>query len=552
MSAPGVRAARLDRLSRALSWSCSPPDVRDLGVALALSLPVPLIMAFTTEVRVNYAYHDVFIPLDAAWRTLQGQWPHSDFYTPLGLSYFWLHGAAAWLWGMDGLVLIRANFVALPFVLVPALVLAWRRLDRVAAILLIVALSVLVTSPAFIDGPATVLVHLANYNRIGGGLAALVCLWTLGVPRAASGVWSAVEALLIGIVLVILLYLKLTFFLLAAAIIVIGCLTNPGAWRPVLLAALVAGAGVLALEWLHPGLLAGYLRDIGRAGAANHALIRPQYAIDAVFANLEPEFLLITLAGVALWLAPWRRRAVAGMVIVAVGCLLVSTQSYGGFSPALVVLVMLLASHVRTNAPPASPAARALLDSTAIFAVLLAVLPFALLQSAGAVAHIVLARSEGISVDGGRTEPLRDLLWYKLWFTAADMPAEFTADEALKWRAGLPAKTVSLIVADGFDLLRHEALPARRIASLSFSNPFPTGLRAPSPRGVALWWDADRTFAADQITAEMVVGDAEVVMVPKLWWDYDGVRELTHAARELLARDFVARDSRFWTAWVKR
>ena len=155
-------------------------------MAVALSLPVPTIMAFTSVVRLNSEYHDVFIPLDATWRTVQGQWPHSDFYSPIGLAYFWLHGAAAWLFGMSGRVVIWASLLALPFVIPPALVLAWRRLGALAAIALVVMLTVLVAAPTFIDGPSIVIIHLANYNQIGGALDALVCLWALRARRNES------------------------------------------------------------------------------------------------------------------------------------------------------------------------------------------------------------------------------------------------------------------------------------------------------------------------------------------------------------------------------
>ena len=218
----------LDRVAAALNWGCSAPGTVDLALAAALSLPVPLIMACTSIVRLNFDYHDVFIPLDAAWRTVQGQWPHSDFYTPIGLAYFWLHGAAAALFGMNGRVVIWANLLALPFVILPALVLAWRRLDALAAIALIVLLTVLVTAPTFIDGPSTVVVHLANYNRIGGALDAIVCLWALCAPRSAARAPRLAEALMMGVVLLILLYLKVTFFAFAVATALVGCVTAGG------------------------------------------------------------------------------------------------------------------------------------------------------------------------------------------------------------------------------------------------------------------------------------------------------------------------------------
>ena len=101
-------------------------------------------------------------------------------------------------------------------------------------------------------------------------------------------------------------------------------------------------------------------------------------------------------------------------------------------------------------------------------------------------------------------------------------------------------------------MLREDGLTQRRIANLSFSNPFPVAFKAPSPRGVALWWDKDRTFAIGRLTAEAVLGDAEVVMVPKLWWHHYISVELYDVASEKLQEDFVPHESRYWTAWVKK
>lgn len=547
-----MQALKTNRLDAALRWSNSAPRLRDLAIAVVLASPVPLIMAFTSVVRINFDYHDIFVPLDAAWRTPQGQWPHTDVYSPIGLAYFWLHGAAARLAGMDGKVVIWANLLALPFVLVPGVVLAWRRLPALSAILLIVMLAVLVTAPTFIDGPSFVIVHLANYNRIGGGLAALVCLWALRAPYSASRGADAAEALLMGLVLLILLYLKVTFFAFSLAAMAVGLITVRGFWRGALLSALPVMLGVAALEALHPGLLAGYAQDIARAGASNGILFRRFYVVRAVLANAELEALLAGLAAVVAWAALGERWSVAGIVVVAGGCLLVSTQNFGAFSAALVVLVMLLAQRLGAAAHGGTTLVGPAFAAAGALAVLFATLPFIMTQMAGTLGHIALGRAQGSVVDGGRTEPLHDIMWYRPLFEPSFMPDEFTIEGALKWQHPLPPSTLSMILADGFDLLRREGLTQRRIANLNFSNPFPVALGAPSPRGVALWWDPDRTFVKGKVTAEAILGDADVVMQPKLWLYYFVVDNLVDITKDRLSRDFVPHESRFWIVWVKR
>lgn len=343
-------ATRGSKVLAVLWWSASPPRIRDLLIALMLSWPVPLVMALSPAVALNYTQHDIFIPLDAAWRTLQGQWPHTDFYTPLGLSYFWLHAAAAWLWGLDGRVVIRANFVALPFVLIPALLLAWRRLTALFMIVLTVFLTVLVTAPTFLDGPERLVAHLANYNRIGGGMCAVACLWALCPPRGRatrhSRLWSVTDAAAMGVVLLFLLYLKVTFFALAAATVCVGCVTVHGFWRSAAMALGIVVLGAIVLEMVHPGLLSAYIADIRRAGAANTQLFRGYYTKDAIVANIGPGLLITALAVCIGWIAPEQRRGALGGVVVAGGTVLVATQNFGAFSPPLVALTMLLAQRL--------------------------------------------------------------------------------------------------------------------------------------------------------------------------------------------------------------
>ena len=214
------------------------------------------------------------------------------------------------------------------------------------------------------------------------------------------------------------------------------------------------------------------------------------------------------------------------------------------------MLVLLLAQRVRGNGAGAS--ASPALATAGAFATLLAVAPFVATQATGAVFQVAMARSTGFIADGGRTAPLRDVVWYRALFEPSFMPEEFTVADALKWQHLLPPQTVSAILGDGIDLLRREGLDQRRIANLNFSNPFPMALHAPSPRGVALWWDPDRTFVKGKITAPMIVGDAEVVMQPKLWWYYFVVQNLTDETADLLNQDFTPHESQYWIAWVRR
>ncbi len=546
---------KLAKLAALLGWWTARPRPRDLAIALLLALPVPLVMALSPDVVMNYTFHDVFIPLDAAWRILQGQWPHTDVYSPLGLAYFWMHGAAAWLGGMDGRVVVWANFVALPFVLVPALVVGWRRLNVFSCIALVLLVTMLVTSPVFIDGPARVIAHLANYNRIGDAACAVVCVWALCPPSAGPRRQGTAEALLVGLLLLILLYLKVTFFALALLTAGAGCCLAGGSWRATAIAGSVVAAGVLALEWLHPGLLLAYVSDIRRAGAASTALFRGTYTSDAVFQNLVPGLSVGTVALALAWIDPRQRWAVVAVLAVAGACILVATQNLGAFSPPLAALTIVLAQRIQSSVrnAVASPATGQAVVLACIFGVALSVMPFLTAQAAGVIYQAaVIKRSTGARLGGNGWESLRDMLWLADPVDRGQVPDGVNFEEAARWKAMLPFDLARDVLADGFGLLGRESLTRRRIANLMFSNPFPAGLGAPSPRGTALWWDEGRSFRPGHLTADNVLGDADVVMVPKIWYDYYDVTDLLAVVKPRLDRDFTPHESRYWTAWVKR
>lgn len=539
--------------SRILSWCVSRPGLLSLIAALVLATPVPLIMALAPDLSINYTHHDIFIPLDAAWRTLQGQWPHTDVYSPLGLAYFWQHGAAAWLWGLDGRVVIRANFIALPFVLVPAILLAWRRLHALFAVLLVVMLTVLVTGPTFLDGPVRLVANLANYNRIGAAMCGIVCLWALCPPWRRNRVADLVEAVLIGLVLLILLYLKVTFFGLAGAIAAVGCLTNRGLWGNAVVAGVVTLAGAGMLEALHPGLFMAYLGDIRRAGASGTQIFRGFYAPAAVVANFGLCLLIAGLAFATAWIAPRQRLPMAGVLVVTVGCVVAATQNFGALSIPLFVVAMIVAQRLAATADPATPQVRPVLDAIGTVAVVTAMAPFLINQIGGTLYESRMVRATAAPLGGGMSDTLKDVVWFQNVAELSFLPDHFTTQDSATWKAPLlPAVFAAWILDDGLELLQQNGLEGRRIANLSFSNPFPFAFRAPSPRGVALWWDQDRTYSVSKLTPDLVIGDAEVVMVPKLWWNHYITLDLQDTVQARLQQDFTRHEGLYWTAWVKR
>src|SRR5215831_13670459 len=74
------RAARFVRLWR--KPLLGRPAVR-IGLLIAIGL-LCMVRAYTGLSGIQVYSHDAFGALDGAWRVLQGQTPHADFYSPLG------------------------------------------------------------------------------------------------------------------------------------------------------------------------------------------------------------------------------------------------------------------------------------------------------------------------------------------------------------------------------------------------------------------------------------------------------------------------------------
>ena len=544
---------RDQRLEALLAWigSGARPRARHFAIGLLLAAPLPLLLAFKRDLIVNYTFQDLFIPMDAAWRTLQGQWPHTDFYSPLGLAYFALHGLAARLWGLDGLMVSRANLIALPLVLLPALVFASRRLNAWSTVLLTVFLTIVVTSPIPLDGPERYIAYLANYNPLGGALCAGLTLWALGTTSRPSAKLDVLDAVLAGAMLLLLLFLKVTFFVLALGIVATGCVVTRRLWPRALLAGALVAVGAAALELAHPGLLAAYAADLNRARLANTTVFRGYHVWKAIRADVLPVGVAVALSAAVAWTVPRLRLFGAGCIAVAGACVLVSMQNFDGFSVPVIVVLMVLADRLAEPQPGLGLAGRPLLAAAGMVAMTMAVLPFLLTHLIGAVNVARLHRSQGVVVADGAVEPFRTMVWVRNPTEPAFVAEGASIAEINRWKAFLPPDLANAVLADGFALLRRDGLTTARIASLSFSNPFPVGLHTASPRGVALWWDEDRSYTVKRLTPGQVLGDAQVVMVPKIWFTYYNVSDLVDVAQATLDAGFTQHESRYWTAWVK-
>ena len=155
--------------------------------------------------------HDAFGTLDGAWRVLNGQTPHADFYTPLG-PLIYLVTAFGLLLSHGG-----AEGAGYSQALCGGLLGLWTylfsrgRLGHLPAILLCLMVVLLSINPSSVGEPPLRTSCMA-YNRYGYALVTLLLVEGVAgrdAERRRAEFWGGVST---GAILALLLFLKISYF----------------------------------------------------------------------------------------------------------------------------------------------------------------------------------------------------------------------------------------------------------------------------------------------------------------------------------------------------
>ena len=204
-------------------WSYPFLDYRVVRVGLLVALAaLCLVRAYIGLSGIQVYSHDGVATLDGAWRVLNGQTPHADFYTPLGPGIY--------LWTAFGLLLSHGGPEGLGYSQAAAgfllgLWMYWlggRRLRHLPAILMCVTVVLLSLNPVSV-GETPPYTSCMPYNRYGYALVALLLVEAVagvvaGVPRAgkADELRGGIST---GVVVATLLFLKISYFVGAVFLI---------------------------------------------------------------------------------------------------------------------------------------------------------------------------------------------------------------------------------------------------------------------------------------------------------------------------------------------
>ncbi|MDQ2712903.1 MAG: hypothetical protein M3Y24_11870 [Acidobacteriota bacterium] len=437
--------------------------------------------------------HDAFMLLDGAWRVLNGQRPHIDFYSHVGfLTYLPTaiglrisHGTA---WGLGyGQALVGLLLGIWTYLL------GRKRLADVSLALMCISVVLMVVAPFALGfspmkpGPAMI------YNRQGYALLALVLLEAFSETRRRSRQEEFWGGFSTGAALSILFFLKITYF--AAGVFLLVALLpcrqqTKQRWTGIVGGCVAVTFACCAYFGFHLGPME---HDLVTIGGGKH-MRWSWYLIDAV---IESAGVAAALAsGVTLLLAAQsegraaRSVAILGLAVTVGGVALIfGNYEQSGF-PMTVFLAIIALNVAMVKVVPTSRSAE--LFEAAV-----------LLLGSVLIAGSLFSGAMGTAFAFGQR-----VFFHRT--TAFDSPAlsGFTTGPDDDWYTAL--------VNDGIPLVEKYRRPGDTLMSLDFSNPFSYSLGMKPAYGGTSVFQYGTTFN-DRFkpSPAFLMGSADLVAVPK-------------------------------------
>jgi hypothetical protein len=503
---------------------------------------VLLVGALTVAIGAIHARlygHDIFFLLDNGWRALHGQRVHVDYSSAWGPLTFLLVAAGLAVSGGSVAAVSYANaFVASAAGLWSAWLAAGRS-RTLTAVAYPCFVALLVAAPFALGDPPVWTSHGMVYNRYGYALLAIImleCFQPIG-DDSQSRHRRLSEPILTGCAAALLLFLKITYFIVALPLMGTSLLfwkrRGP---RALGYAAGFAGTAILFLAYLRFDVYA-MVNDLLAAGAARSGSLALRHGFVDLLAGAACQVALLGVLAIgcarlsgsmetrafSLWRAC--RYPLTAVVVVGADTLLLLTNAQVRSYPltALFAIVLLfsiepaLRSSVRMSSGKAAPLLLLLAGFLSG--------PTILLQSVGLVAGFVEARANPNPPGVLRFESLR--LRPLVLYDAASVDID-------KYSNG---REYVANVNDGMRLLVAQTGPRDKVATLDMFNPFAYALgREPIRGGIAA---AAYRYTLDDRhhpSPDRFLGDAAVMMVPKYPASspmfYDGYRKIYEPAIE--------------------
>lgn len=559
------------RLSAAFPQRMSEPRTRLLtGIAHAFVLTAGyLAFVWTPVTAVSLMLHDTFIFFDAIYRIDHGQRPSTDFPTALGAASLYL----PWLGskmsgGYAGAIEISSAMVAFPLCLACALACARRHGGAVTAVL--IAAIFLMVVPSLLEGyvvpdSATfeadefqkITDEYANamfYNRWGWG--ALLAMFAFLTPRTREEGTSVAETVVLGLLLAFLFWLKLSYFVVGAAVAVLYAFIGPNPWRTLAIGA-AAGGGVALSIALLLGNLFSYLNDILTASRVSGARFNDL----AVLLRDNLLYILLALAPISAMAITNRLKAIdyaiSGLILGGTFFVVNQNAQMSGL-PTLLVVAAYALWRMRGDADQS-------LRLLAILAFALPAVTYLMDRGSGLIGQTGVARREeargppawaGIPALHNVYAQERENVIARIEDAVSeeDRMVAFRAMSAYGRRQFLRTGEYIGALQTGMDELQPVIRKGESVVVMDFSSPLAFLMNARPAKGYWLTFDDGRTISEKVYPeAAQIFADADHVMLPKLYAEPDTAARLGLLYSDWLDAAYLDRvETRYWTRWSHR
>lgn len=551
------------------------------GATLIALLLLWLLLRRATPAPISEMPWDCLIILEGGWRCLNGQIPHLDFYSPLGLVYPYITALGFVLSGHTGGAIASGYNITALVVAMLTLYLAMPRLGPGGGAAFSIFLFLLLTAPSplgisYGESPFS-LSYAMQYNRLGWGLFLSMALGFLLRPASENLPRSLAEGFILGLFVSLLVVIKPNYAVAACSIAALAFLLirRNRVFRTTLLLAglvsIVAYATLLRFN-LDPAIGDYFLLSQVGAGSLASRLEVLGDILRANTLNLISVLLSLLIALIALHRATSRRwsenhsQVLLLALSVFAGLTICAGNSQLTSIPTFVLFAGILASLLLPLPNTAIPRPWKLV-------LLLSLIPCI---NSGVIilyqdfSHILLATEENprqaevhfeASIDS-------DIVDYEFLISVRDYqfrPGQAVFLEPEQWfalelsspdrnrRRVLTPFQYVYYVNSGLSALsaagafNHPENP--RILNLDFHNPFPLALGLPYPRHTAHWWDRHKTAnARHHPGVDLMLKDVTHVLIPRVPTHPNDAEDFQRALQFTLGQRVKAvHEDRFWT-----
>ncbi|HVI91624.1 MAG TPA: hypothetical protein VM659_25230, partial [Dongiaceae bacterium] len=538
-----------------------------------------VLLAASPRVWVSEYFLDLFVPLDGAWRMHNGQLPHLDFYTPIGDLYYLILKIAAALFGMQPKLVVWANLLMVPVAAVAATYCSRDRLPNSLRAVLVIMVGLFCMSPRSLDTLNSIS-FLASYNRHSWALLIPLTIMTITPTGSSSRRASLTDGVVGSLLLLALLYLKVTFGLAALAITVVSAILIPENRRACVISVGIVCMFVAVFTAVSP-INQAYLADIERASRV--ALRKGDDSTSLKLVKISSDiasgwFDLSMPIAFAVWMGrtvhtPSERvladRLLLLVIVICAMSIALAWQNHDHNLPSQVAVMSLVVASMwqrfrqrqpsltegapaAANSPFELPAGKASVTLAAVM-LLFQCASYIVNDAKAITTHFLQSITDngqpastlspslsGIRLrTGAPSHLLSDIIAGKIDAT------HYTHENAGSW-----TNDIATIMDDGWKLEQQHQPKEPRVATLCFGPIVSYMTLTPPPRHLPAWLDADRTVGPGApLDPETTLDDTNVVMIPKVF-EYKVFYDM---AAPYLTKNFsLVGETPLWQMWVRQ